>query len=108
MQISTIDNFKLGQSIKGFYLCKKKLLQNTRSNKLYIEMILTDSTGSIPAVMWNLVEEFKLNFKKGDPVAVKGKITEYNNSFQLSITNINQATSNRYGKYGFIPEDLIR
>ena len=108
MKMSTISEFKLGQSIRGFFLCRKKSIRKTRANKLYLEMYFSDSTGSISAVMWDLVEEFNDKFEEGDPVALKGVITEYDKVLQISVTNINKATSDRYGRYGFTYENLIK
>ena len=106
--MSTISEFKLGQSIRGFFLCRKKSIRKTRANKLYLEMYFSDSTGSISAVMWDLVEEFNDKFEEGDPVALKGVITEYDKVLQISVTNINKATSDQYGRYGFTYENLIK
>ena len=53
-------------------------------------------------------EEFKVKFEEGDPVALKGTVTEYDKVLQISVTNINKATLDQYGKYGFIHENLIK
>ena len=77
MKLTHIADFKLGSSIKGFYLCKEKHLRRTRNNDLYLDLVLTDATDTISAKMWELVDNFQNRFKKGDPVAVKGKVSEF-------------------------------
>ena len=106
MKTTNIDKFKVGRSVKGFYVCRSKKNLFTKNYDVYIDILLSDSTGIINAKMWNLVEEFNDRFNIGDPVAVKGKVAEYNERLQLIIDQINKATVNRYGKYGFSPEKL--
>ena len=108
MKLIQISDFKLGRSIQGFYLCKEKHLRQTRSGDLFLDMVFTDSTGTIPGKLWDLVDKFQNRFKSGDPVAVKGKVTEYNDHLQLTVTQVNQATDRQYGKYGYSQDLLIK
>ena len=106
MKLTHIADFKLGRSVQGFYLCKEKHLRHTKNDDLYLDMILTDTTGTIPGKMWELVDDFQNRFESGDPVAVKGKVGEFNDHLQLTVTQINLASSEQYGKYGYSPEIL--
>ena len=108
MKLTQIADFKLGRSVQGFYLCKEKHLRHTRNGDLFLDMVLTDATGKIPGKMWELVDDFKHRFDRGDPVAVKGKIGEFNDQLQLTVTQINLASDGQYGKYGFSPEILLK
>ena len=108
MKLTHIANFKLGRSIQGFYLCKEKKLRYTRSDDIYLDLIFTDSTGVISGKMWELVNNFQNRFDIGDPVAVKGKVSEYNDSLQLTVTQINKASLQQYGQYGFSLEKLVK
>ena len=108
MKLIQISDFKIGRSIQGFYLCREKNLRHTRSGDLFLDMIFSDSTGSIPGKLWDLADQFQYRFKRGDPVAVKGKVTEFNDHLHLTATQINRATDRQYGKYGFSTDLLIR
>ncbi len=108
MKLVQISDFKLGRYIQGFYLCKEKNLRHTRNGDMFIDIILSDATGIIYGKLWNLVEDFQDRFDKGDPVAVKGKITSFNDNLQLTVTQINKATDNQYNKYGFSKNILIK
>ncbi|MDP6570807.1 MAG: OB-fold nucleic acid binding domain-containing protein [Candidatus Marinimicrobia bacterium] len=107
MKLTQIADFKIGRSVQGFYLCREKHIRHTRKGELYIDMALSDATGMVMGKMWDHVQEFSSKFKNGDPVAVKGKVTEYQDQLQLTITQINLADKKRYGKYGFAPEQLV-
>lgn len=75
---------------------------------MFIDIIFSDSTGVITGKLWDLVEEYRDRFQKGDPVAVKGKITNYNDTLQLTVSQINKATKSQYSKYGFSNNILIK
>ena len=108
MKLTQISDFKIGRSIQGFYLCKEKHLRYTRNGDLYLDLVLSDSTGIIQSKMWALVDNFEHRFDSGDPVAVKGKVGEFNDILQLTVTQINLASNEQYGKYGFSPEILLK
>jgi len=108
MKLTQITDFKLGRSIQGFFICKEKHLRFTRNGDLYLDLLLSDATGVIQGKMWDLVDEFQDRFNVGDPVAVKGKVGVFNELQQLTITQINLASSHQYGKYGFSPELLLK
>ncbi len=108
MKLTQIIDFKSGRSIQGFFICKEKHLRYTRNGDLYLDLVLSDATGVIQSKMWDLVNDFQDRFNGGDPVAVKAKVGEFNDSLQLTITQINLASSEQYGKYGFSPDILIK
>ncbi|MBC8214295.1 MAG: HD domain-containing protein [Candidatus Marinimicrobia bacterium] len=108
MKLTQIRDFEVGKSIQGFYLCKQKHIRRTRNGDIFIDLTLQDSTGTISAKMWDMVDKFQNRFEQSDPVAVKGKVDEFNNEIQLTITQINFADDERYKKYGFNPDDLVR
>jgi len=107
MKLTQIADFIIGRSIQGFYLCREKHIRHTRKGDIYVDLVLSDATGNIFGKMWEHIQEFSPRFKNGDPVAVKGKVTEYKEQIQLTVTQINYADKKRYGKYGFSPDLLI-
>ncbi len=107
VKLSTIKDFQAGRKILGFFLCREKNLRRTRTGDLYVDLVLQDATGVIPAKIWDSVDEFKDRFKPGDPLAVKGTPSEYNGELQLTVTQVNVADAQRYATYGFTPEKLV-
>ena len=53
MKLYSVENFKVGQDILGFYLCKEKYIKKTRLGDSYIDLILQDATGRVRAKVWN-------------------------------------------------------
>ncbi len=105
--ITSIEKFKEGGNIQGFYLCVEKHLRHTRAGDLYLDLLLRDRTGQIPAKVWGKVEEFSEKFSAGDPVAIKGVVDSYRDKNQLTVTRINKASVQSYGRYGYDPVLIV-
>ena len=101
IKLFSIKNFKVGQDVSGFYLCKDKYIKKTRLGDSYIDLILQDSTGKIRAKIWNHAKHFSSNFIKNDIVAVKGSIIEFNHKNELNIKSINVISDDSYSEYGY-------
>ena len=105
--ITQISSFKEGTSIQGFYLCVEKHLRYTRAGDLYLDLILRDNSGTVPAKIWDKVDEFNEKFSAGNPVAIKGNIESFKDRLQLVIKKINIASVKNYGRYGFDPSLIV-
>ena len=105
--ITSIDKFKEGDSIQGFFLCFEKHIRNSRNGDLYIDLRLRDKTGSINAKIWDNVNELKKKFNSGDPVAVSGVIELFMDRPHLIIKKINRASVQYYGRYGYDPSLIV-
>lgn len=107
MKVTKINQFKVGKQIQGFFLCCEKHVRTTRSGDLYLDLILQDNSGRISGKLWDYTDKYMDAFNKGDPVAVKGIPSSYQNDIQLTISHINYADEKRYNKYGFDPNQLV-
>ena len=107
MKLSTISSFKAGSTIRGFYICKEKSHRNTKNGDSYLDLILQDKTGKISAKIWDEVSHFDDLFEASEPVAVKGKVEDYNSRLQLVVQQIKKAEDKTYQKYGFSLSQLI-
>ncbi len=105
--ITQISSFLEGTSIQGFYLCVEKHLRHTRAGDLYLDLILRDNSGTVPAKVWDKVDEFNEKFSAGNPVAIKGNIESFKDRLQLVIKKINIASVKNYGRYGFDPSLIV-
>ena len=105
--ITQISSFLEGASIQGFYLCVEKHLRHTRAGDLYLDLILRDNSGTVPAKVWDKVDEFNEKFSAGNPVAIKGNIESFKDRLQLVIKKINIASVKNYGRYGFDPSLIV-
>ncbi|MFB0517386.1 MAG: 3'-5' exoribonuclease YhaM family protein [Candidatus Neomarinimicrobiota bacterium] len=107
MKLTAIVDFKDNTTVQGFYLCLEKHLKTTKAGDYYLDLLLQDATGRIPAKIWEQVDHFRGQFESGDPIAAKGIVERYSGVLQLNCTHVAKATRERYGRYGFHEELLI-
>ena len=106
MKINQINSFKVGNLIKGFFLCKEKYFKSTRIGDPFIDVIIGDSTGEIRCKIWKNAYFYNEKFDVGNPVAIKGNIITYNNKIEIDIKNISSIKNSEYDEYGY-SESLI-
>ena len=98
---SDISMLKEGKTIYGFYYCNEKNVKYSKNGDMYLDILLTDSTTSIYAKIWNHPDYFNSKFNSDSSVAIKGKVVKYRNRLELNILNINTASMELYSQYGF-------
>ena len=106
-KLKQIIDFREGQKIKGFFLCIEKHFRFTKKNDKYIDIILRDVTGHIPAKIWSDTKSLESKFDAGDAVAISGNVESYKGKLHLIIIKINKATVQYYGRYGFDPGLIV-
>ena len=102
-----INNLVSDMKLQGFYLCIQKRIRRKRDGSPYIDLLLQDKSGIIRARIWDNVDKLIKKFDNGDPIALKGITYSYGDNLFIKVKNINQASIDKYKKYGFEPSDLI-
>jgi len=108
MKISQIESFKVGDSIRGFFICDKKINKNTRLGDPYIDLLIKDSSGVIRCKIWSNVDFYNSKIQEGSPIAVKGNIISYNGQLEIDIKHINTIVKDEYNLYGFDRKLIIK
>ena len=94
------ENEKLENVI---YLCKKKSIAVTSSNKDYYNVELQDKTGTLVCKIWDPYNKEIEQFNEMDYVTIGGLISSYNGNLQLSIKTISVASSDAYEIADYLP-----
>ncbi len=84
------DLKKNDENIIGFYLISSLEEKQTRQGKAYLDLTLSDKTGSINAKLWDY-DKTKHFFGAGDIIKAKGKIQEFGGKLQYIIERIRKA-----------------
>jgi len=101
-----INDFKIGQSVYGFYQSIFKEKKISKNGDYYIDLLLKDRTGQINGKIWNFTDFYETVFEEGNLVAVKGEIKKYRKTLFLEISHISMLDPNRYKKYGFNGDNI--
>ena len=106
-----VQNIHEGMHIAQCFLVKRKTQRSTRSGEPYLDLILADRSGTIPARAWaEAAQRYASQFDEGDFVFVKGRTETYRNNLQLIVESIRrlEAYERESGKIpGFDPALLV-
>lgn len=86
-----IQSFQPGQHVDGFFILRKKDLKRKKDRSYFLVLELGDISGKISATIWNNAEEINAGFQIGDIIKIKGSVTSYQNSLQISVEKVRKA-----------------
>ena len=91
-------------TVEGFCLIKNLEKKVTAKGLPYLDLLLSDSDGEIPAKFWDYKEELHSRYAVGQLVRVRGTISEFNGADQLRVERIRPAVESDNLKYeDFVP-----
>ena len=101
-----IRTWEAGDSVQGFALLTKKEMRQDRNGKSFLDLEITDASGSMVAKVWSDSPALSGSFEPHQFVAFRGSVKNYRDQLQLTIDDCRQATEgDRH--YGFDESKLI-
>lgn len=96
---------QLGQqeAVSEVFLASGKQLRPNRNGNLYLQLELSDRTGSISARMWNADEDVYRSFDNGDYVHVVGTTQVFQGAMQLIATRVAKVEPSEVNEEDFTP-----
>ena len=99
-----VTDIRDGQQISQCFLVKQKAQRSTRSGDPYLEILLADRTGTIPARAWaDAAQRYANQFDEGEFVFVEGRSETYRGNLQVIVSSIRRL-SNHETEAGKMPE----
>ena len=98
-----VSQFGHQEAIDQVFLVSQKQLRPNRNGNLYLQVELSDRSGTISARMWNASESDYRNFDDGDFVRVEGNTQLYQGCLQLIASNICKARDDEIDYGDFMP-----
>ncbi len=92
------------ETINEVFVANGKQLRPNRSGNLYLQMELSDRTGSIGARMWNAHETLYKSFENGDYVHVEGTTQIYQGAVQMIVTRLHKIDPGEVNPDDFTPQ----
>ncbi|QEG24556.1 3'-5' exoribonuclease YhaM family protein [Mariniblastus fucicola] len=80
-----------GENLDQVFLASEKQLRTNRNGNLYLQLRVSDRTGSLTAMLWNAQQKHFDCFENGDYVTVKGTAQVYNGSMQVLAREIKKS-----------------
>lgn len=99
------------ESIDQVFLASDKQLRANRNGNLYLQLRLSDRTGSVTGMMWNASDQVYGSFDNGDYVRIVGATQFYNGSLQLIVNRVEVVDAARVDESEFVtlgPREIDR
>lgn len=96
-----INQFSEGESINQVFVANGKQLRHNRQGNLYLQLSLSDKSGSVNAMQWNANQDIYDSFENGDFVLIKGTTQLFNGNLQIIVQNLKKADESRVDESEF-------
>ena len=103
MNRKTVAELRENEPVESSFLVKSKNTATGRTGRLFINLVLMDSTGEIEAKIWDDAAEWDKAFSEGDLVKVRGKILNYQGRLQLNVAELRRCFSDEVNPDDFFP-----
>ncbi len=91
MSRTFVNQLADGEGVDEIFLASEKQLRPNRAGNLYLQVRLSDKTGSLTAMLWNANQRLFDSFDNGDFVRVQGTSQLYNGGMQIIAKEISAA-----------------
>ncbi len=91
------------ESVDEIFLANNKQLRSNRNGDLYLSVELSDRTGSLQALMWNVDESVGRKFENGEFIRVRGTTQIYQGALQMIATSVARAPEQDVDPADFYP-----
>jgi 3'-5' exoribonuclease len=91
-----------GNPIDEVFMASEKQLRTNRNGSLYLQVRLSDKTGSMTAMLWNAHQKHFDGFDNGDFIHVKGMAQLYNGGMQVLAKEVVKADKSKVDEADFV------
>jgi 3'-5' exoribonuclease len=104
MKQQFVSGLKEGSVVSAQFLVRQKEIRTSpRTGKSWLELDLMDSTGTIPAKMWDNFAAIAATFECDDVVQVRGRVKVYNGQREVTLEQVIPAGERDYDIADFLP-----
>src|SRR5436305_1295045 len=90
------------ENIDQVFLVADKQLRANRNGNLYLQLRLTDKTGSLTGMLWNASDNIFNSVETGNYLRVAGTTQVYNGQLQMIVTRIEPTDPRQIDELDFI------
>ncbi|MEW6259396.1 MAG: HD domain-containing protein [Thermodesulfobacteriota bacterium] len=99
-----VRDIQTGDTVADVFLLTAKQMLTKRDGNPYLRLVLSDRTGTIPAVMWDGIGEETQDLEAGILVEITGKASAYQGQVQLTVQRIRRCDPTGIDPSGFLPQ----
>ena len=98
-----INEIKAGDLIDDIFVLSEKILAQKKDGNNFLNVTLSDKTGTIKGVVWDNVDKITAGVTSGDFVHIKGNVNEYKGALQLVIKKMETFSADEVDPADFLP-----
>ncbi|MDQ7778373.1 MAG: HD domain-containing protein [Planctomycetota bacterium] len=98
-----VSQLNVGENIDQIFLVRSVRELKTRADKRYLDVELSDRSGTIAAKIWDGVDKVLGAFQVDDYVKVRGQVTEYKGQLQITVSSISKAKDEGINEAEMLP-----
>ena len=102
--MTKITDFKLNDSVEGFFLVKKADIRKTKNGDDFLSLTISDRSGDLPGNFWSVDDNTKNTITDGIVAHVTGSVKEFNSKLQINVDTIRAAKESEAPK----PSDFVK
>ncbi|MCA9174335.1 MAG: HD domain-containing protein [Planctomycetales bacterium] len=97
-----INQIGEGENVDQVFLASDKQLRTNRNGNLYLQVRLSDRSGSLVAMLWNANERIYRSFENGDYVRAVGATQIYQGGLQMIASKVERSNTNDIDESDFV------
>jgi 3'-5' exoribonuclease len=90
------------EPVEEIFVVADKQLRTNRQGNLYLQMRLSDRTGTVNTMMWNANEKVYHAFDNGDYLQVQGTAQFYNGALQIIASHVERVPASEVNEADFV------
>jgi len=99
-----ISDIRAGDRVDDIFVLSEKILSQKKDGNNFLNITLSDKTGTIKGVVWDNVDQIAAGITSGDFVHVNGSVSEYRGTLQVVIKIMEPFPSDRIDPSDFLPQ----
>jgi len=99
-----ITDIRAGDRVDDIFVLSEKILSQKKDGNNFLNITLSDKTGTIKGVVWDNVDQIAAGITSGDFAHVIGSVSEYRGTLQVVIKIMEPFPSDRIDPSDFLPQ----
>ena len=104
MKKQFITDIRAGDRVDDIFVLSEKILSQKRDGNNFLNVTLSDKTGTIKGVVWDNVDQIAAGITSGDFAHVNGSVSDYRGTLQVVIKNMEPFSPDRVDPSDFLPQ----
>ena len=99
-----ITDIRAGDRVDDIFVLSEKILSQKRDGNNFLNVTLSDKTGTLKGVVWDNVDQITAGITSGDFAHVSGSVSDYRGTLQVVIKKMEPFSPDRVDPSDFLPQ----